>query len=62
MEQLSKVIQSAYEAEVSGIYKLFSQALAGAQGEQITLAEQRFQAGLAHAEQTRQRAMALIAQ
>lgn len=61
MEHVKKAIAAAYEAHIASIYKVLSQAILTAQGDQneITAAEDRFKKGLEHAAVVRSKALSI---
>lgn len=59
MAQVKKAIEAAYEAHIASLYKVFSQAILAAQGDQeeLAAAEERFKKGLEHAAEVQTRAL-----
>jgi len=55
---MEKALEVAYQARITNLYKLLSQAILAANGDEqeIDAAEQRFRKGLAHAADVRKRA------
>jgi hypothetical protein len=61
MDEIKDVIKSAYFAQVSQVYKVFSLAFsdAGDNQDEVKATEEKFSDGLDHAKKVYQRALAL---